>query len=199
MPVWRISLLVHLFGTTVQFRYSAFNPYFKPCWIWLWLHAFSSSSLYSNLYLCADWPVHNGDHWWLPSSPENRVQWIWVAKQAFWVWQVPITGHRACWVGRSGELCWWSSLEVTWYQGDDQASARTKWGSCATCMWDVWKQTGKGSWATKTKTFWSDNNWQWMIVAGGLNGKEEVLSSVEIIQHSDGALQVGLYRLALKE
>ena len=29
-----------------------------------------------------------------------------------------------------------------------------------------------------------------MIVAGGLNGKEEVLSSVEIIQHSDGALQV---------
>ena len=29
-----------------------------------------------------------------------------------------------------------------------------------------------------------------MIVAGGLNDKEEVLSSVEIIQHSDGAFQV---------
>ena len=31
---------------------------------------------------------------------------------------------------------------------------------------------------------------QWLIVAGGLNALEEVLSSVEILQHSNGALQV---------
>ena len=31
---------------------------------------------------------------------------------------------------------------------------------------------------------------QWLIVAGGLNAQEEVLSSVEILQHSNGALQV---------
>ena len=38
-----------------------------------------------------------------------------------------------------------------------------------------------------------------MIVAGGLNGKEEVLSSVEIIQHSDGALQVKTIKIVSLE
>ena len=31
---------------------------------------------------------------------------------------------------------------------------------------------------------------QWLIVAGGLNALEEVQSSAEILQHSNGALQV---------
>ena len=31
---------------------------------------------------------------------------------------------------------------------------------------------------------------KWLIVAGGMNAKEEVLSSAEILQHSNGALQV---------
>ena len=34
------------------------------------------------------------------------------------------------------------------------------------------------------------NTFQWLIVAGGLNALEEVLSSAEILQHSNGALQV---------
>ena len=34
------------------------------------------------------------------------------------------------------------------------------------------------------------NTFQWLIVAGGLDALEEVLSSAEILQHSNGALQV---------
>ena len=41
------------------------------------------------------------------------------------------------------------------------------------------------------KYYWlSCNTFQWMIVAGGLNALEEVLSSAEILQHSNGAFQV---------
>jgi len=36
---------------------------------------------------------------------------------------------------------------------------------------------------------YENNQEKWLIVAGGLNAQEEVLSSVEILQHSNGALQ----------